>query len=384
MELMVNIVDYAFLDLEGTLFNPKFDNAHLVHHNLVSPETRKRFLRNISGPDRDVPTVRTEDLIIDIFDEWDDDADRDGRDEPNGHHTGTTPLMVLLEAALDNIDTPRLCRYQIQGMTINPNADKFVRFLTYEKGVNVTFVTNAYPAAALKFAQEMGVPWKRVYTLGYLPDDLPALKRDDIEYEAIARWPQELLMTYKNEVLKFLETVLTRVEMLPYPSPRVFASAFDKITDRTTVDKKLRKFLDYAFVQERAIRGGRNKAEIVDRVARGQKALRMGDSIVDWAFVDDEYGITINCTNWDAMERCGINVATTDWELLIPLADDIIEGSFKPEFVNSYRTDGLAVFGREEIKEQMPQFKEKKGPIYAANNDAKAYLKKLYRPPKVA
>lgn len=349
-------------DAEGVLFPPSLDFAFDSYRELVSKKTKEKF------PEE----------LIKTFDEYDDVRWEREREE-RGHSTGTTPLVIDCVEACDGISDMDLIRSATKVINENPGITELIEFAQDNFGT-LFIVTNSYPALTLLTAYTYGVLSSHVFTHGYQlsKKDRKAMNWESLSGEVIKRSPIPELQN--EEIEQFLEKYLKNcsdlLQAYKTNNPEKIRELekgqlelFKKVKDKT-----LRKTLRYIFVQEKAIMGGHRKVDALRQIDwTGERIIYLGDSIVDAdAIKFSRYGFAINCTNKHSLYDAKLNIALSDFSLLIPLLKDISNGRFRFKDAKKYESEEMKVFLPEEIRKNFDYVK-------SVNSKFKQQLKDLYK-----
>jgi predicted HAD superfamily phosphohydrolase len=351
-----------YFDLEGPVNNPEVDLAWKIIDDLsnLGPEYHDRVQR---------------------FDEYDDARWLAERDE-KGHSTGTTPLVSLMIAAVDGITDEKLVEYTNDIIKLNPGAKEMLK--SAKEVGDVYFVTNSYPAAAILTAkkEEIEIPSSRVFTLGYqyYGRDRVRFDRMKLEEEIERRSPMEVFLKHRDQLKEFLDKYLQACEnILAFYEKgegnlKELIQAHDKIFQEVP-NEHLKTNLQYLLLNEEGIMGGHNKAEVFEATARkGEEKFYLGDSIVDADPIDiAEYGISVNCTNKEALMASKLNAVLTNFEGFIPILERIRNGRFDPKEIRlNLSEDWRIIYTPDFIRDNFNE-------VVNMNRAFKTKLKSLYK-----
>jgi len=319
-------------DVEGPIINPKFDFAWLMIENLAK-ESRIRDLN-----DR-----------VKAFDEYDDNRWLHER-RAKGHSTGTTPVISSLLAIAHGATNELFLTLARKQLTLTPGATQLLTWLKNANGIEPYFVSSAHPAAVLPVAYQLGISSSHVFCNGRQltmkeaekfdkkrrekPNDNNQIMLNEIQ----ERFPYE---RYSNSKIlrQFLDDYLEIcIEMNKlYAQSETNESALQsKKREQLELlgrikkeDSNLAKDLRYLLYSEDGVMGAHRKKQALIIIEKREKVKKesiiyVGDSIVDadpLAYAG--HGISVNCTNKEALLSSRINVATPSLESLIPLIEFI-------------------------------------------------------------
>jgi predicted HAD superfamily phosphohydrolase len=325
---------FAF-DVEGPIVNPSFDFSWLTLENLVKSDDLKTISEKVR-----------------IFDEYDDNRWLRERGM-EGHSTGTTPIITSLLAVAYGAKNDDFLDLANRHLKLTPGAGQLLRWLKDEKRVQPFLISSANPAAILPVAYKFGVLSSHVFCSGLqltrtvaerydkLRTTTPDNEQETIREEMKERFPYD---KYSNSesLRRFLDMFLDLcVEMnKSYASGRT-----DEEIVRSSREKQLKLLgearkdvgtlaedLRYLLYSEDGVMGGHRKKRALMLIekqekTRKEKLVYSGDSIVDAdAIAFAGHGISINCTNRQALISSKINVATPNLESLIPIMEHIVSG----------------------------------------------------------
>nr|MDO8135152.1 hypothetical protein [Candidatus Njordarchaeum guaymaensis] len=322
-------------DVEGPIINPKFDFAWLTIENLAKESKIKDLNDRVKA-----------------FDEYDDNRWLHER-KVKGHSTGTTPIISSLLAISRGASNELLLTLAREHLRLTPGATQLITWLKNTKGIEPYFVSSAHPAAILSFAYQLGVSSSHVFCNGRQLTQKEAENFDKKRREK----PEDNNQTMLNEVQErfpyerysdskilrqFLESYLdlcTKINGLLAQSEineRALDSAkreqLGLLGGVKKEDSSLAKDLRYLLYSEDGVMGAHKKTHALMLIEKREKVKKasliyVGDSIVDadpLAYAG--HGISVNCTNKEALLSSRINVATPSLESLVPLIEFIASG----------------------------------------------------------
>ncbi len=353
------------LDVEGILVNPAADFAWLTYDNLLSEKTKAIFPRE----------------VCEFYDSKYDDGRylyELNRNIKKRWCTGTWPLLSLALAAYDGIDDYKLIKYAKLTTQKNPGTDELLQYLTEKNKGRFYLITSSYPAVPLKIADEFGIPFKNVFSLGY------HCEWSKVKFEDVVDSRSPFFDFKKSELDKFLYKYLYICERLGEAYEK---KDDDKICYLVEEHNKIfedinnpifRKTLKGCFLEQNLCMGSHRKVEALKSVTKGEKVIYVGDGIVDAMPIKfADYGISMNMTNEHALLFSKLNVATTNISNLIPIFDSIFKGRFNPKKLKKELTsDDVKIFTPEDIQQKTKE-------VIAINREMKAELKKLFKPVKI-
>jgi predicted HAD superfamily phosphohydrolase len=349
------------LDVEGVLVNPAADFAWLTYDNLLSERTKAIFPRE----------------VCEFYDSKYDDGRylfKLNKKIEKKWRTGTWPLLSLALAAYDGIGDDELIKYANLIAQKNPGTDELLKHSIKKSEGKVYLITSSYPAVPLKIADEFGIPFKNVFSLGYTS---PIEK--EFYWEVRSRSPLDHffdvdLEQFLYQYLYICERLGAAYEKRDKSQIQWLVKEHNKIFEKI---KKplLRKVCEDSFLNQSICMGSRRKVEALKSVAKREKIIYVGDGIVDAMPIKfADYGISMNMTNEHALLFSKLNVATTDVSDLIPIFDSIFEGRFNPKRLKKeLDSDNVKIFTPEDIQQKTKE-------VIAINREMKAELKKLFKP----
>jgi len=322
-------------DVEGPIINPKFDFAWLIVENLAK-ESKIKDLNN----------------RVKAFDEYDDNRWLHER-KVKGHSTGTTPIISSLLAIARGASNELFLRLAKEHLTLTPGATQLLTWLRNSKGIESYFISSAHPAAILPVAYQLGISSSHVFCNGRQLTQKEAENFDKKRREK----PEDNSQTMLNEVQErfpyerysnskilrqFLDSYLelcTKANEL-YAQSEINERSLQSIkreqlgllTEIKKEDSSLAKDLRYLLYSEDGVMGAHGKTHALMLIEKREKVKKgsliyVGDSIVDadpLAYAG--HGISVNCTNKEALLSSRINVATPSLESLVPLIEFIASG----------------------------------------------------------
>lgn len=369
-------------DVEGPIISPKIDFAWVTLEELVPEDMRSKYLERVK-----------------LFDEYDDL--RWIHERPlAGHSTGTTPVIAALIAILAGLTNEELLeaakKYAIETL----GAANLINYLK-RKNIPIYFITSSAPFVPLIEAYERGIASSNVYTMGYqLSDedksDLDELRKAGmrpLSQEIDKRFPftgfgnmrpeRRLLNNFLYEYLTICEK-LKMVYMEPTPQKEVLEGLIMRQSRLLEVVEKeslaLAEALRYLLYDEQGIMGGHRKKQVLEEIQKKEGVERkdliyVGDGIVDADPL--EYagtGISVNCTNEQALLSSDINMAIPDMSRLILVISSIQQfGTEELEslkrFADSHKSEGR-IFLKDDIETDL------KG-VKTVNREFKNLIKSL-------
>jgi predicted HAD superfamily phosphohydrolase len=343
-----------YFDKEGVLENGKVNFAKAMLEN--SGLRDKYFSR-----------------IFDDYDAFDDEHWRKERTR-KGHSTGTTPAIALMAVAIDGKDDKYLLDLADGIVEFNPGAKDMVDYA--KKMGEVRIVTNAHPAAMFGLKDEFNIASSHIYTMGRQAEGgRGKLNRMTPEEELEFRSPLAVLGKYRKELEVFLDKYLEACGRIMEHYKTGEGNLADLLNKKVGLfhevkETELREELEYLLLSERGIMGGHRKAWVVDTYSpRGWGAVAIDDSIVGADMVAlAQYGISFNCTNKEALLSCKMNAAVTDLSDMNKVFNCIGEGMVPIDIEKALKY----VHSHDTILKYFDNVK-------AANNEAKGYLKGLYK-----
>jgi predicted HAD superfamily phosphohydrolase len=322
-------------DVEGPIINPKFDFAWTMTENLVKENNIIDLIDRVKA-----------------FDEYDDNRWLYER-KAEGHSTGTTPLISSLLTIAYGGDNKLLLKLAREHSTFTPGATQLLAWLKETKRIEPYFISGAHPAAVVPVAYKLGISSSHVFCDGYQLtqreaedfDERRREKRDEnnqtVLSEIRARFPYEKYLNSQN-LRRFLDRYMelcNKINGLYVQTPvseRTLRSMkreqLSLLGDVRKMDSSLAKDLRYLLYSEDGVMGAHRKKQALTLIEEREKVRKeyliyIGDGMVDadpLAYAG--YGISVNCTNKDALTSSRLNVATPNLESLIPLIDFITSG----------------------------------------------------------
>jgi predicted HAD superfamily phosphohydrolase len=330
----LNKLIFAF-DVEGPIVNPSFDFSWLTLENLVKADNLKEISEKVK-----------------TFDEYDDNRWLRERGM-EGHSTGTTPIVTSLLAVAYGANNVDLLNLAKQHLKLTPGASQLLRWLKDEKRIQPYLISSANPAAILPVAYKLGILSSHVFCSGYqlsktVAESYDKLRTDttDSDGETMQKEMNERFPYDKYSNSESLQIFLDRFLDLCVEMNKSYASGrTDEEIVRSSREKQLKLLeearrqvgtladdLRYLFYSEDGVMGGHRKKRALMSIekqekTRKEKLVYAGDSIVDAdAIAFAGHGISINCTNRQALISSKINVATSTLESLIPIMEHIASG----------------------------------------------------------
>jgi predicted HAD superfamily phosphohydrolase len=315
--------------------------------------------------------------VFDGFDPLDDEHWRQQR-KKKGHSTGATPVIALMVAAIDGKKDSYLLELAESEIEPNPGADEMVEYA--KKMGEVFLVTNSYPGGALLTAKRLGIPSSHVYSMGHQAEGTRGkLDGMALEEELELRSPLTILSKYRKELDIFLDRYLESCNKIM----NFYQNGEDNLNDlinsqlrlfHEIKDPQLREELEYLLVNERGIMGGHRKAQVVDMHSPGgRNAIAIGDSIVDADMLAlAQYGISVNCTNKEALFSCKLNTVVRDFKHMNEIFEPIGRGMTPIDIEEAIKKEAIQVYSQKTIMESL-------NAVTAVNKDAKDHLKKFYK-----
>ena len=308
---------YGF-DLEGPVKCPKTDFAWEI----------------IDGPSGLGPQYHDRVMRFDGYDDARWIAERAKR----GHSTGTTPLVSLMVAAIGGVTDKKLIEFARSIVKSNPGAEEMLKHA--KNCGDVYIVTNSYPAAALATAEGLDIPSSSVYTLGHqFWDERGKLNGMKFVEEVKMRSPMGVLLKHRGLLEEFLEKYLNVCDkiLLYYEKGEGNFSELKKAHDNifnAVPNDELKAELKYLLLDEMGIMGGHRKAQALRHAHPEGEVFYVGDSIVDADPIKEaDIGVSVNCTNEEALRDSDLNVATTGFSGFKNIFNRIGNGWFDPNEV---------------------------------------------------
>jgi predicted HAD superfamily phosphohydrolase len=306
-------------DVEGPVINPRFDFAWLALNEFVKGNDKEKLYQKVK-----------------IFDEYDDERWLHER-ETGGHSTGTTPIICSLLSIAFGAKNNVLLDLARKNIDFTPGAKQLVRWLKDKKKIQPYLISSAHPAAILPVAYELGIASSHVFCNGYQLAQGKAetfdkkrqtnhANSEQILLEEIhERFPYEVYsdsQTLLKFLVKYLDLCIKIHEH--YAIGRVDEKALESLgTEQERLigevegeNTELAEDLWYLLYSEFGVMGAHRKMLTLREIQRREKVGRenliyAGDSIVDAdAFAYSGHGVSINCTNKEALLSSQINVAT--------------------------------------------------------------------------
>jgi predicted HAD superfamily phosphohydrolase len=323
------------LDVEGPIINPKFDFSWLIVEKLAKGGKIKDFNDRVKA-----------------FDEYDDNRWLRER-KVGGHSTGTTPIISSLFAIAHGTNNEAFHTLAKDNLTFSPGATQLLSWLKNTKGIEPYFVSSAHPAAILPVAYQLEISSSHVFCNGCQltqkeaetfdkkrrekPDDNSQTMMNEIR----ERFPYEKYLNSKV-LRQFLDEYLeicVKINSL-YAESQINEKALQAaekeqlriLGEARKEDSSLAKDLKYLLFSEDGVMGAHKKKQALVVIEKREKVKKeklvfIGDSIVDAdPIAYAGHGISVNCTNKDALLSSRINLATPSLESLIPLLEFVISG----------------------------------------------------------
>lgn len=319
-------------DVEGPIINPKFDFAWTMTENLVKENNIIDLIDRVKA-----------------FDEYDDNRWLYER-KAEGHSTGTTPLISSLLTIAYGGDNKLLLKLAREHSTFTPGATQLLAWLKETKRIEPYLISGAHPAAVVPVAYKLGISSSHVFCDGYQltqreAEDFDKIRRakpDENDQtmlsEIKARFPYEKYLNSQN-LCRFLDRYMelcSKINELYAQDPiseRALQSMkreqLSLLGEVRKTHSSLAKDLRYLLYSEDGVMGAHRKKHALTLIEEREKVekeclIYIGDGMVDAdPIAYAGYGISVNCTNKDALFSSRLNVATPDLESLIPLIDFI-------------------------------------------------------------
>jgi predicted HAD superfamily phosphohydrolase len=256
--------------------------------------------------------------------------------------------LLAVAYGANNIDFLDLAKRHLR---LTQGANQLLQWLRDERHIDPYFISSANPAAVLPLTYRLRILSSHVFCSGYqlarakaenydrLRAEKPNLDEDTLQKEIKERFPYD---KYSNS--ESLRHFLNRFLDLCVEMNKSYASGrTDEETVRTSREKQLKLLeeargevstladdLRYLLYSEDGVMGGHRKKRALMLVEKLDKAKRdkmiyVGDSIVDAdAIAYAGHGISVNCTNRQALISSKINVATSNLESLIPVIEQLV------------------------------------------------------------
>jgi len=307
------------LDVEGPIINPAFDFAWLTIEHLGNGDRLKILSDRVK-----------------VFDEYDDYRWKHERDV-EGHSTGTTPVIASLFAIAQGLKNDSLLSLASNYLKFTPGAPQLIKWLIEEKGIEPYFISSAHPAAIIPVAYKLGIPSSHVFCNGYQLTKIMAERYDTermqktlstegvLKREIHDRFPYEKHSGSKilNEFLDNYLDVCIKMGKL-YAAGNASEHAFQTMKSRQqellalvgSKEELLAEDLWYLLYSEFGVMGAHRKKVSLMSIEKRENVKKddlvyIGDSIVDAdPLTHAGHGISINCTNREALLSSRINTAT--------------------------------------------------------------------------
>jgi predicted HAD superfamily phosphohydrolase len=322
-------------DVEGPIINPSFDFAWLTLEELVKKSDKKELYDKVR-----------------IFDEYDDNRWLHERGIM-GHSTGATPVissLLLIASGARNEVQLDLARKHLE---FTPGAIRLVRWLKDEKQVQPYLVSAAHPAAILPVAYKLEIASSHVFCNGYQLTEKKTqsfdgkrqtkrINADQILLEEIhERFPYDDY-SGSETLLKFLDNYLDVCGEMNkfYTATKVDEHALGFLKEKQeqllgeveSKDEKLAEDLWYLLYSEVGLMGAHRKKLALMEIERRENVQKdsliyTGDGMVDadpLAYAG--HGVSVNCTNREALLSSKINIATPTIASLVHLIEFVTSG----------------------------------------------------------
>lgn len=308
-----------------------------------------------------------------------------------------------------NEDFLRLAK---QHLKLTPGAGELLGWLKDEKRIQPYFISSAHPAAILPIAYQSGILSSHVFCSGnqLAHEKTATYDRQRIEKvgngeetmqkEIAERFPYEKYLNSQN-----LQDFLSRYLELCVEMNKSYASGrTDEEVVRSSREKQLRLLeeirgkdkaladdLRHLLYSEDGIMGAHRKKRVlmsIEKLERTKKEnlIYTGDSIVDAdpiAYAGN--GISINCTNRQALTSSKINIATPTMKSLVPIIEHIISNGqslAEPTVSLQWKIDVETAAGTEAAPPvrvfMTGEIDRNIDAVIRTNRICKDYVKKLY------
>lgn len=374
-------------DVEGPVISPKIDFAWVTLEELIPEDMRSKYIERVKS-----------------FDEYDDL--RWIHERPlAGHSTGTTPVIAALIASLAGLTNEELLEAAKKYAIETPGASYLINYLKV-RGVPIYFITSSAPFVPLTEAYRRSIPSSNVYTMGQELSDEDKVYFDETRNAGMNPLSQEIdkrfpftgfghMRPERRLLTEFLDAYLNvcegmRIEYLkPDPEEKVLTELGRKQFNLLEVVEKeslaLAEALRHLLYKEDGIMGAHRKRQVLEEIQKKEGVERkrlvyVGDGIVDadplkYAGI----GISVNCTNEQALLSSDINMAIPNMRRLIPIigairqcetADELTsELELLKKVADCSKTRGR-IFLKEDIKADL------KG-VKSVNREFKNLIKRL-------
>jgi predicted HAD superfamily phosphohydrolase len=380
-------------DVEGPIVNPNFDFAWLTLENLVKGSDLRKLHDKVK-----------------VFDEYDDNRWLLER-TLEGHSTGATPIIASLLSIACGAKNGILLDLAKKHLKFTPGATRLVKWLRDEKQVQPYFISSAHPAAILPVAYELQILSSHVFCSGYQLTQKTSEGFDRLR-ETRQINSEQVMLKETNERFPYDEYSGSRTLYDFIDNYLDICGKMNKLYTASKVDEhklksykaeqeqllgklesegeKLGEDLWYLLYSEVGLMGAHRKKlalmEIERRENVGRESLiYVGDSIVDAdAFAYAEHGISVNCTNREALLSSEMNIATPTLSSLTVLIEfitsnlnlsiqskDFLEKKMNEEILAEKGTVPKArIFSMEEINNDTDA-------VTQANRLCKDYVKRI-------
>jgi predicted HAD superfamily phosphohydrolase len=306
-------------DVEGPIINPNFDFAWLTLENFVKKSDLQKLYEKVK-----------------VFDEYDDKRWLHER-TMEGHSTGATPIVASLLSIACGAKNDTLLDLAKKHLKFTPGATRLVKWLRDEKQVQPYLISSAHPAAILPVAYELQILSSHVFCNGYQLtqkksegfDKLRETKRSSSEQvmlkETNERFPYDEYSGSRTlygfidnylDVCGKMNKLYTASEVDEHTLESFKAEQEQLLGKLKSEGEKLAEDLWYLLYSEVGLMGAHRKKLALMEIERRENVgkenlIYVGDSIVDAdAFAYAGHGISINCTNREALLSSEMNVAT--------------------------------------------------------------------------
>ncbi len=331
-------------DVEGPVKN--IDFAWLILEKLIPKGLRSKYIERVK-----------------LFDEYDDL--RWIHERPfAGHSTGTTPVISALIAVLAGLTNEELLRAAKKYAIETPGAANVINYLK-ANNIPLYFITSSAPFVPLIEAYRRDVPSSNVYTMGkglsdedkaYF-DGMRKAGTKPLSQEVNRRFPftgfgdiepeRRLLTEFLDAYLNVCEEM--RIEYLKSDSDEITLTKLGKkqFNLLEVVEKEspaLAAAIGHLLYKEDGIMGAHRKRQVLEEIQNKEGVERVdlvyvGDGIVDADPLDYAgLGISVNCTNKEALLSSDINMAIPNMRQLIPVINTINQCKTSDELTSGLKT----------------------------------------------
>jgi len=372
-------------DVEGPVKN--IDFAWLILEKLIPKDLRSKYIERVR-----------------LFDKYDDLRWMQERSRA-GHSTGTTPVIAALIASLAGLTNEELLESAKKYAIETPGAGNVIDWLKMHN-TPLYFITSSAPFVPLIEAYERDVPSSNVYTMGKGLSDEDKIYFDETRKAGMNPLSQEIdkrfpftgfghMQPERRLLTEFLDAYLNvcekmRIEYLKSHPDRIALrelskkqrGLFEVVEEGSSA---LGEALWYLLQTEDGIMGAHRKQESLEEIQNKEGVERADLVYVGGGIVDADplnyagLGISVNCTNKEALLSSDINMAIPNMRQLIPVINTInqcknfdeLESGLKSlqRFLNGDKTRGR-MFLTEDIEADLEGVK-------SINRELKNLIKRL-------